>query len=251
MNPEIAQILVLQVSGAVLSLGFGLLALRVAPGPGMSTRTGAWYLAGVTFTLNGLVGTVHASAGAVAKAFAGPGTPFYAGFLRLTPLGNEARNLLVLGFAVGLVWVVLLGRPTPARRVVLGLAAGLAAAGCVVGIEEGPLGKGGVHFAVMSMVGAVTVVLMFAALYWGMMRDTVDWLLWTALALYTVQQALSSNFQTVLAWVGFGGEWSPPMRSILWAGVVAACVMLACSMRRLAISRAGGDPPGLLERLRG
>jgi hypothetical protein len=38
---------------------------------------------------------------------------------------------------------------------------------------------------------------------------------------------------------------------MMWVGLVSACVMVACSMRRLAIARAGGDVPGLLERLRG
>jgi hypothetical protein len=251
MNPEIAQILVLQVAVAALTLGFGLLALRVAPRPGTSTRTGAWYLAGITLTLDGLVSTVHASAGAAAMVLAGPGTPFYDGFLRFTTLGNDARTLLVLGFAVGLVWLVLLERPVPARRVVVGSAAGLVLAGAVVGLAEGPLEHGGVHFSVLSLLGAVMGVLMFVALYRGMMRGTVDWLLWTALALYAAHQALSSNFQTVLAWAGFGGGWSPPVLVIMWVAMVVACVMLACAVRRLAISRAGGDPPGLLERLRG
>ncbi|SOD03921.1 hypothetical protein SAMN05216486_1203 [bacterium JGI 053] len=251
MDLVVAQILVLQVAVAALTLGFGLLALRVAPGPGTSTRTGAWYLAGITFTLDGLLGTVHASAGAAAMAIAGRGTPFYLEYLRWTPLGDDARTLLVLGFAVGLVWLVLLERPVPARRVVLGSAAGLVVAGAMVGLAEGPLEQGGVHFSVLSLLGAVMGLLMFVALYRGMLRGTVDWLLWTALALYAAHQALSSNFQTALAWAGYTGGWSPPVLGIMWSAMVVACVMLACSMRRLAIARAGGDPPGLLERLRG
>jgi len=251
MTAQTAQILVLQVAVAALLLGFGLLALRVAPGPGTSTRTGAWYLAGITFTLDGVLGTAHASAGAAAMAVAGPGTPFFREYIRWTPLGNDARTLLVLGFAVGLAWVVLLERPVPARWVVLGSAAALVAAGLIVGLAEGPLNRGGVHFSVLSILGALTGVVMFIALYRGMVRDTVDWLLWTALALYAAQQALSSNWQTALAWAGFGGGWSPPILAIMWAAMAVACLMLACSMRRLAIARAGGDPPGLLERLRG
>jgi hypothetical protein len=250
MNASTVQMLTLQVVVAVLTLGFGLLALRVAPEPGRSTRTGAWYLAGVAFTLDGLLGTVHAIA-AVAAATAGPGSPFMADYLRMSPLGNHARTLLVLGFAVGMVWVVMLERPMPPRRVVFGSAAGLVAAGFVVGLLEGPLGQGGVHFSMLSLFGAVIVVLLFIALYRGMMRESIDWLLWTALALWAAQQALSSNFQTVLAWAGFGGGWRPPMRSIMWAGLIAGSVMIACSMRRLTIARRGGEAPGLLERIRG
>jgi hypothetical protein len=110
---------------------------------------------------------------------------------------------------------------------------------------------GGQHLGLMSLLGAATAMLLFAALYRGLVRDRVDWLLWTALALYAAHEALSSNIQTVIAWAGFRGGWRPSVRSMMWAGLVSTCVMLACSLRRLAIARAGGDAPGLLERLRG
>jgi hypothetical protein len=66
-----------------------------------------------------------------------------------------------------------------------------------------------------------------------------------------VQEAISSNIKGVLAWAGFGGGWAPPVRSIMLTALVTLVMMLACTLRRLAIGRAGGDPPGLLERLSG
>jgi hypothetical protein len=244
------QSLVLQETVAVLTLCFGLMALRVAPSPAGPTRRVAWYMAGVAFTFDGGVGTLHSTV-AVAAMAAGPGTRFYEGFVRLTNLGNDARILLVLGFALGLGWVVLLGGRPPSARVVVGSAVLLTVTGFFAGLAEGPLLKGGVHFAVMAVLGAGTAVLLFAALYRGMVTESVDWLLWTALALFAAQEAISANIQTVLSWAGFGGGWAPAPRAMLWVGLVSTSIMLACSARRVAIARAGGDPPGLLERLRG
>jgi hypothetical protein len=231
-------------------MGFGVLALRVASEPGTPARTAAWFMAGVTFVCAGAVATVHALL-AVAAALAGEGTTFYDAYLRFMPPGNDARSVVVLGFALALAWVVLLGKPAPERRTIVAGAAGLLAAGFVAGLFEPPVGAGGDHFSVMSYFGAATAVLLFAALYRAMVRESIDWLLWIALTLYAVQEAITSNIQMVLSWAGFGGGWAPPHRAILWVGVLSGFAMLACTARRLAIARAGGEAPGLLERLRG
>ena len=250
ITAQTVQILALQVAVAALTLIFGLVALRIAPGPGMSTRSGAWYLAGITFTLDGLLGTLHETAVAVALAAAGPDSPFIDGVWRLSLLEDDARALLGLGFAAGMVWVMM-ERPVPTPRVALGLAAGLVAAGFVVGLVEGPLGRGGAHFSLLALLDIVSAVLLLAALFRGMMRGRVDRLLWTALAFYAAQFALLLTFATVLAWGGFGGGWLPVL-TIKWAAMVVACVMLACSMRRLRAERMIGlrigpplyHPPG-------
>jgi hypothetical protein len=232
---QTVQFLALQVAVAALTLIFGLVALRIAPRPGTSTRSGAWFLAGVAFTLDGLLGTLHAMAGAVVIAAAESGTPFFDGYLRLLPLVQDARALLVLGFAAGLVWVMM-ERPVPTRRVALGSAAGLVAAGFAVGLVEGPPRPGGAHFSLLTLLGIVSAVLLLAALFLGMMRGRVDRLLWTALAFYAAQSALWLTFAAVLEWAGFGGGlW--PVLAIKWAAMVVACVMLACSMRRLRVER--------------
>jgi len=252
ITATVVQTLALQLVIAVLTLGFGVQALRVAPGPGTSVRMAAWFMAGVTFTLEGVLVLIHSTA-AVEAVAAGKGSRFWNAYLRLVPIGNDARSLLVLGLAVGLVWVLLLDRPPPPARTVVAAACLFAVAGAAAGFAEPPVQQqhGGTHLGLMSVLNAVTALLLFAALYRGMMRERVDWLLWTALALYAAQEALSSNIQTVIALSGLQGGWAPSVRAMLWAGLVATCVMLACSVRRLAIARAGGDPPGLLERLRG
>ena len=248
MGPVVT--LTVQFIAPLLVLSFGVLALRVAPDPGTSTRTSAWFMAGVTFTADGAVATVHALL-AVGAFIAGEGTTFYDVYLRFMPPGNDARSMVVLGFALALAWVVLLERPAPRRRAIIAGAVVLLAAGFVVGLFEPPVATGGDHFLVMSFFGAATAVLLFAALYRAMVRETLDWLLWVALALYAVHEAISSNVQTVLSWAGFGGGWTPTTRAMHWAGMLSALAMLACTMRRLSIARAGGEAPGLLERLRG
>lgn len=252
MSMAVAQTLTLQLMAPVLILGFGVLALRVAPEPGTSVRTAAWFMAGVTFASDGAVATAHAL-WAVAAVFVGKGTAFYDAYLRFLPPCNDARIVVVFGFALALAWVLLLGRPAPGRRAVIAGAAVLLAAGFVAGLFEPPVmeQRGGGHFSVMSYFGAATAVLLFAALYRAMVRESIDWLLWVALALYAVQEAVNSNIQGVLSWAGFGGGWAPPHRAMLWVGMLSASAMLACTARRLAIARAGGEVPGLLERLRG
>jgi len=245
-----ALMLALQLTVPALILGFGLMALRVAPRPGRSERTVAWFMAGVTYTLDGAFALVHATAATI--AFFVPGSAFYKAYMALTPPANDARNLLVLGFAACLGWVLLLRRPAPSARTMVAIALVLAVTGFVAGFAEPPLEQQqGDHLSVMSLGGAATAVLLFAALYRGMVRESVDWLFWVALALYAAHEAVASNIQTVLAWAGFGGAWAPPVSSVMWAGLVSAAAMVACSARRLAIARAGGDAPGLIERLRG
>jgi len=245
-----ALMLALQLLVPALILGFGLMALRVAAAPRRGERTLVWFMAGVAYTLDGGLALLHGVAATI--AFFVPGTPLFRAYLALTPPANDARNLLVLGFAAGLGWVLLLRRPAPSGRTMVAVALGLMAVGFVAGFAEPPLEQQhGDHLSVISLAGAATAVLFFASLYRGMVRESVDWLLWIALALYAAQEALSSNIQTVLAWAGFGGAWAPRVDSMMWAGLVSAAVMVACSVRRLAIARAGGEAPGLIERLRG
>ncbi|HKP76486.1 MAG TPA: hypothetical protein VJT67_13240 [Longimicrobiaceae bacterium] len=251
LSPGLAQILALQVAGPVLLLSFGVLALRVAPGPGNAAGTAAWYMAGVTFSIDGGLALAH-SLTAVPAVFAPRDSAFYIAFVSVVPALNDARTLLVLGFAAALAWVVLLGGRVPPARKILWAAGLLTAFGFGVGLLEPPLDTGtGDHLGLMSLAGAATAVLLFAALYRGMLRGSVDWLFWVAVALYAAQEALSSNIQTALAWAGFGGSWAPPLWSMLWSSLVAYLIMLVCSTRRVTLARTGGRVPGLMERLRG
>jgi len=252
ITPSIAQTLALQLLVPMLLLVFGVLALRVAPGPGTSTRTTAWFMAGVTFVMNQAMATAHAALSVVAM-LAGRESGLYALVVALLPSGNDARSTLVLGFALALAWVVLLGKPSPPRRAIVAAAVALMAVGFVAGFFEPPVEQqhGREHWSLMSYLGAATAVVLFATLYRAMVRESIDWLLWVALALYAVQQALTSNIQMVLSWAGFDGGWAPPPWTMSWVGLVSALVMLACTARRLALARAGLEAPGLLERLRG
>jgi hypothetical protein len=250
ITPAQAQALSLQLALAGTTLCFGVLCLRVAPRPGRGPRSGAWYLAGVAFTLDGAIALVHNSA-AVAAVMAGPGSAFYARFLALTPPGNDARGVLMLAFAAAAFAVVLRGRPVPRPRIVVTGAAACALAGFAAGFLEPPLDRGGVHFTVLSVVDAAAVILLFAALYRGLLAESLDWLLWSALAVYAVQQAMSSDVQVFLAWAGVTGSWAPPHSVLLWTALASVLLMLACTARRLALARDGLDAPALLERLRG
>lgn len=238
----------LQLLMTLLTLAFGVASLRVGRERG-APRLGAWYFTGATFTLLGATATLQ-SLLAVWAAASGPGTPPYAFFMRLVPFANDARSFVVLGYAATLAALGVAGRPFPAPswRVWAGLGA-LMAAGAAVGFREGPF-RQGPHLAVMSTLGGVTVLLLLVALYRALVTSTVDYLLWAAVGVYTFREAVSVNFQVVFALIGLPNAWQPSMRAMILVAIASLVVMLACTVRRLGLARAGEDTPSLLERLR-
>lgn len=245
MNRATVVMLALQAAGPLLTLAFGVLALRVAArgGPGAA----AWRLTGLAFAVDGVHSTLQAAAAVWAVA-AGPGSVVYEAFVRTLPAGNSARSLLVLGYAVALLVLASRGEAAfPRHRVLPGLLAMLAG-GTALGMLEGEFAPER-HFPVLAWLGVCTLLALFAALYRSLPGSALDFLLWGAVALYAVREALTANIVSMLAFMDLP-VWTPSPYALLSVSIFFLLLMVACAARRLAMARAGVRPPALLPRLR-
>ena len=249
MTRSAAITLSLQLVMTGMTLLFGVAALRVGREREGSPRLAAWYLTGVLFTLLGATATVQ-SVLAVWAAASGPGSAPYAFFLRLVPIANDGRSVMVLGYAATLAALVHRGRPFPAPsgRVWAGLG-GMMLLGAAVGVREGSFLQGR-HMTILSILGALSVLLLLAALYGALVSNAVDYLLWAAVGVYTAREALNVNFGVVFALIGLPHVWQPAPRAMVMVAIGSLALMLAFTLRRLVLARAGRDAPSLLERLR-
>lgn len=239
--------LTLQECMAVLTLTFGVACLRVGRRPASATGRTAWFLTGATFTTVGAAAVVHSSA-AVWAVRCGKGSAFFAGYLRATPPANDARSFLVLGLAAALLALLMRGR-VPRRGVLLAWLGAWAGVGAAVGLMEGRL-EPATHLSMQAALGAVTAAVLFLVLYRALVTDALDYLLWLALAAYAVREAVSADFQMLLAMTGIAAEWRLSAMQMMAAGILSLLVMIACTLRRLALCRAGKPVPALLERVR-
>jgi hypothetical protein len=248
MKHSTAVFLTLQLAFAALTLGFGLLALRVAPRPGRSVRLGAWFTTGATFATIGAVAT-FAGALAFPAILAGPGTLVYRISSALTPIGNHARDFAVFGFALALLQMMVRRRHAPPPHKVAAALATLLVIGGALGALEGS-SRTSTLYAVMSTVTGATVLTLFAALYAALVNGLTDLHLWVALAIYSVREALNAIVEVSRS-VGFLSHvWMPSGSTIFYLGIASEVVMIWCTLVRLGWAR-GAEPPALMERLGG
>ena len=246
--PNMVRGLTMQLVFALLTLGFGVLALRVAPRPGRNVRLGAWRLAGVTFTTIGAIATVAALL-AIPAAWHHRGDAYYDFFMRFMTIANDARDFAVFGFALALADMMVRRRAAPPRRVVAAGMLGLLAVGAGLGVLEGAF-DGPRQHSVIALVSGATVVVLFAALYAGMVRNAIDWHLWVALGIYATREALNAVASAARAVGYISNDWKPSALWIFGLGMGSVVAMLWCTLVRLGVAR-GTDAPALLERLRG
>jgi hypothetical protein len=246
--PQMVRGLAMQLVFAMMTLGFGVLALRVAPRPGRNLRLGAWHLTGATFTTIGAVATA-AGVLAIPAAMRHPGDAYYEFWTRFMTIGNDARGFAVFGFALALLDMMARRRSAPAGRVVAWGLVVLLAVGAAVGVVEGAF-TGSRQHSVIALVSGATVMVLFAALYAGMVHNSIDWHLWVALGIYAVRESLNSVISTARAVGYLAHDWKPPALWIFVLGMASVLAMIWCTLVRLGVAR-GADPPALLERLRG
>lgn len=237
----------LQMAVALLTLAFGAGALAVFRGGGHATeeRRAFWLLAGTAFLLSGANGVLS---GAVAAwgFLAGRGSAPWDFAIQVKMVGNDGRALLMLGWAATtLLWVARRrpGTAAPGRVALLFLPWLLA--GSVLGLLEKPLMER--HYPLVAALSASAMMLLLAALLLAVVRDAMDWLLWSALVVYALREAMEANLVSVLSWLGVPGAWTPSARSLQMLAICAYLVMLACVARRRAIARSGATVPSLFE----
>lgn len=249
MPRAVAVTLTLQLTVGLLMLAFGATCLLVARRARESAHAPAWLLTGVVFSGVG----AHASLQGVmafAAMAAGAGSGLYAGYVRWMPAFNNARTVVVLAYGVLLGALLLRRGSLPVSPAVLSssvallLAVGTALGGFQHGFSEAR------DYSFMAWIEIVSVVLLLAVLYGALFSTAVDYLLWAAVGIYAMRAAVNASWLSVASWIGVARVWQPGARTMFGIAIFALLLMLACTARRLAMARAGKDPPSLLERLR-
>lgn len=232
--------LFLQVLVALLKLAFGALAARVAARvaagdaePASELRRSAWWVTGVTFLLSG-AGSILQSSWAAGAVAAGAASGLYEAFIRWTPAMNYSRILLMLGY--GLVILSLsalhpLSR-SRGRGVVIFLLICFVVGGGAGWMEGGF--QAGSHTTWLSVSEMAELIVLLAALGVALFARSLDWMLWTALLLYSIRQAINALFWAAASWSVVPEAWHPPFWSLQVVAIVGWVGMIALASMRLA-----------------
>ncbi|HEU0052988.1 MAG TPA: hypothetical protein VFQ39_07410 [Longimicrobium sp.] len=246
MTRATAVTLAMQCAIQALTLAFGVVCLWVARRAGRG-RDGGWYFTGAAFTVMG----VHALVQSVVAVWAvveGDQSALYRRYVAVLPFLNDPRILVVLGYALVTLVQLVRRRPTPSSPWrVWSFFLSLLALGTALSTLEGPFAER-VHYSVIAAGGAATVVVLLASLYRALVIGAFDYLLWTAMVIYAVREAVSASIFSVQAWIGIREVWTPDPRLAPVLALVSLVMMLGCSLLRL---RRPAPPPGLMERVRG
>jgi hypothetical protein len=235
-------ILLLQTAATVVTLPIGILAMVIGRrSVGARVHRQAWLLVGWIFLVLGAFGSLQAAL-SIWAASAGPGTAIWTHYLLWAPGMNYARGLVTTAFAVALF---LLARPGGEPRLGAYLPFGLGvtvALGLVVGHMEGPLGETN-HVARQAVLTAVTVIILLAALLLAAATDAVDRLLWLAVTIFTIKQALSVSLLSILAWMAFDAAIRPLTFFAMHATALGLVLLLV--LRRYQLARQHREVPAL------
>jgi hypothetical protein len=236
--------LILQTASAVGAVPIGILSMMIGRrSTGARIHRQAWLLVGWTFLVLGGIGSLQAVL-SIWAASAGTGAAIWSQYLVWAPGMNYARGLITPAFAVGLI---LLALPRGERRLraYLPFAFGVAVAlGLVVGHLEGPLGATN-HFSRQAVLTAGTVIVLFAALLLAAATDAVDRLLWLAVTIFTIKQALSVSLLSILAWMAFDSAIRPVTFYAMHATALGLVLLLV--LRRYQLARQHREVPALFE----
>jgi hypothetical protein len=242
----VTTVLALQSVTVIAPLLFGVLALRVAARlRDADARRTAWLLTGICFSVSGISGVVDA--GFSNWAFnAGPGSTAWNLWLVWQPSGNYSRLLIVLAFAGALLALCL--RPhtaaTLVRPAVVATVLALVA-GTGLGLAEGAAGSG-VHIPRYAVINAVLVVLLLGALLAAAATDATDQILWVAVALYALKNALTVILLTAIAWVEHARQVPP--ETLFAMHLVAWTAMILLALRRYRLATQSRYVPAIFER---
>jgi hypothetical protein len=242
----VTTILALQSVTLIAPLLFGALALRIAARLRDSdSRRATWLLTGICFSVFGANGALAAGFSNWAFA-AGPGSTAWNLWLVWLPSGNYSRLLTVLAFAGALLAMCLRARSAAALVRPAVVATGLAlVAGVGLGLAEGTAGSG-VHIPRYAVINAVLVVLLLGALLAAAATDATDQILWAAVALYALKNALTVILLTTVAWVEHVRQVPP--ETLFAMHLVAWAAMILLALRRYRLATRGRYVPAIFER---
>jgi hypothetical protein len=242
--------LAMQCVVAVLTVVFGIMALRVAHATRRNPvhHRAGWLLTGIVFTILGFSTAIQNFVAAPWAYFAGEGAPAFELYIRYSPAGNHSRGFLVVAYAMMMVGLAGIWRV--AHRHFVGVVVGLSLAamslGAVVGWREGPLVQV-THWTATAISDSAELIFLLGALFIGVVRNTIDRLLWIALMIFTVHELLDVAWYSALAWSDVPGAWSPPTVYLHMYASVAYMLMIVVVARRIRLARQGVKVPGLIE----
>lgn len=239
---------VLQLTGAVLALVFGILSLAAARTADSEPHSaGAWKITGLAFSLMGANNLIHSTAAAYAFA-EGPASEAWNTYLEWTAVGNYSRAALILAFGL-LLLLQMLRRNAPRNALAgtIGLVAAMIVGG-ILGSQETPF-EASVHFGRVALLSTVEMVILLVALFAALIKQRMDRLLWACLVLYALRQAVGVAWEAGYASFGVVGGFCPSCASGKFVGVVLGALMVALAVVRLIQARRGIPVPPLLEPL--
>lgn len=245
--------LVLQALVSLLLLAFGLVAWRIARVPvGRTSHVDSWGLTASTFILVSLISGFQNAFGTLAY-LQGQGAIVWDWYMVSAPSLNHSRTIALLGFFLVLPFASSrpLGRLFGSHRWLqhIALVAFGAGIGALVGLTEDGFSVP-IHFKAVATLDVLELLVVLAVLFFVLMRNLVDQLLWFALSVYAFSLALNAIWTSALIGYGVPSIWTPPALQMHVYRVVLASVMLLLGVRRLALGNASIGIPGLMETIR-
>jgi hypothetical protein len=239
--------LVLSWMDSLLHLVFAVLAFQVGrrlPAHA-GTKRHAWQMTGFVFLLFSMVVLPQLAFGTTVFVL-GAEHPAFTAYLRIAPIANHSRTLLVWSLYVSLAVLTVRGEAVwpRLRRAYPVIALGMLAGGGVIGWLEGPFDAAR-HLSNTSMMDAVGFVALAVLLFALMLRDTVDRALWGALVCYGGSSVMSSLFLAAIAWIN-AATWTPHSWMMETSRIVFTTGMVAMAVWRLRLAKRGQSLPGLL-----
>lgn len=239
--------LIFSCTDSVLHLVFALLAIQVGRRLPVhaGTKRHAWQMTGLVFAIFSAVVVPQVAFGTTVF-FLGAEHPLYTTYLRVAPIANHSRTLVVWGLYLSLGILAFRGeRAWPwLRRAYPALAMGMLLTGAFIGWLEGPFDPAR-HLSNTSLMDAVGFIGLASLLFVLMLRDTVDRALWTALVCYGTASVVSALFLAAIAWVN-ADTWVPRTWVLEVTRVMFNLGMVSMAVWRLRLARRGVPLGGLL-----
>ncbi|HET6229458.1 MAG TPA: hypothetical protein VFE05_05210 [Longimicrobiaceae bacterium] len=238
---------ILQIAVVLLKLVFGIGCIVIAKRSAepLAERRAGWLFTGFCFTLTGVHGALQSALGGWAM-LAGAGSAPMRAYLRVQPVANHGRGFAMVGFASLLC--VLLARGKLARAGDAKFATAWLGSWMVAGSAWGMIDGGAPasqHYGVITYTSALTVLVMLVALYLAVVRDSLDHLLWLALATYTVREVVDVSITTAFSFIRTPDAWVPSFSLLQVMGVLSYVIMLGLVGRRFSLMSHGSDAPSL------
>lgn len=209
------------------------------------TKRQAWQVTGLVFLMFSLVVLPQLAFGTTVFVL-GPEHPAFAVYLRVAPIANHSRTLLVWSLYVSLAILTIRGEAAwpRLRRVSPVIALAMLGVGGMIGWLEGPFDAAR-HLSNTSMMDAAGFVALASLLFALMLRDTVDRALWGALLCYGASAVMSALFLAAIAWIN-ADAWTPPSWIMETSRVMFTTGMVTMAVWRLRLANRGQPLAGLL-----